>query len=155
MANRRPTSSEVDPWDQFLADRGLKSTVSRRAILAAFFNSRGHVSLADIQDGAREEAPRTGMATVYRTMKLLDEAGLVKRHEFRGEASRYETALGRDDHDHFICQECEIIIEFESPEIERLQEEVALAHGFDIRSHRHELYGLCARCRGTARLPAG
>jgi Fur family ferric uptake transcriptional regulator len=138
------------PWHRFLADRRLKSTAARRAILEAFFGTRGHVSLADIQEVARKEAPHVGLATVYRTMKLLEDAGLAKRHEFQGEASRYEPT-GGEHHDHCICQVCGDIAEFESPEIERLQNEVARSFGFELKTYRLELYGLCRSCRIAAR----
>jgi Fur family ferric uptake transcriptional regulator len=137
----------VEEWRRRLEDRGLRLSGSRGAVLEAFFRARGHVSLQEIQRLARRWRPRVGFATVFRTMKLLEEAGLAERHEFQGGASRYETTVGRGHHDHLICQRCGVIIEFTSPEIEQLQEQVARELGFTIREHRHEIYGLCAGCR--------
>jgi Fur family transcriptional regulator, ferric uptake regulator len=134
-------------WRRFLAERGLKPSEPRNAVLEAFFDARGHVSLAEIHALARVRHPNVGLATVYRTMRLVEEAGLAGRHEFQGGGSRYETTVGRAHHDHLICQYCSAIAEFESPEIEQLQEQIAADRGFTLHGHRHEIYGICAACQ--------
>jgi Fur family ferric uptake transcriptional regulator len=85
-----------------------------------------------------------GRTTVYRTLKLLREAGLASELQVGGE-TRFERDYKREHHDHLICEECGEIIEFSSPEIERLQEEIARKLGFVIKGHRHQIYGLCQR----------
>jgi len=86
-----------------------------------------------------------GRTTVYRTLKLLQAAGLAQELELRGE-SRFEREYNRAHHDHFICQHCGDIIEFESPEIERIQDEIAAGLGFVIEGHRHQIFGQCRAC---------
>jgi Fur family ferric uptake transcriptional regulator len=82
---------------------------------------------------------------VYRTLKLLQEAGLASELALDGE-SRFEVDYKREHHDHFICRSCGDIFEFSSPEIERLQDEEAHALGFVIEGHRHQIFGSCRRC---------
>ena len=86
------------------------------------------------------------MATVYRTMKLLVEAGIAHERRFEDSLTCYERA-DAEHHDHLICTACNKIIEFEDPEIEERQEAVAAKYGFRISNHRLELYGLCAECQ--------
>ena len=86
-----------------------------------------------------------GRTTVYRTLKLLREAGLASELDLQGE-TRFEPDYNRAHHDHFICNSCGEIFEFSNPEIERIQDEIAAGIGFVIAGHRHQIYGLCSRC---------
>jgi Fur family ferric uptake transcriptional regulator len=124
---------------------GLKWTRQRQAVLDAFLRSRGHLTVEDIHRNVARTQPRISLATVYRTMKLFAEAGIASERHFQDGITRFE--VRQPHHDHLICQGCGRIVEFESDEIERLQEEVAREHGFSLRSHRHELYGECRSCR--------
>ena len=101
---------------------------------------------------ARKRNPGVGLATVYRTIKLLEDAGLAESRQFGAGHTLYEVSADRDHHDHIICKECGFIVEFESPELESLQQRLARRHGFEIVSHRHEMFGLCDKARG---LPGG
>jgi Fur family ferric uptake transcriptional regulator len=127
--------------------KGLRSTEQRRAILEAFFRAPDHVSIEELLAQVRQEDPRVGYATVYRTLKLMAESGVACEREFGDGLTRYELADGRAHHDHLICDACGRITEFHEPRIERLQEIVATRHGFALRSHKHELYGTCPDCR--------
>jgi Fur family ferric uptake transcriptional regulator len=91
-----------------------------------------------------------GRTTVYRTLKLLQAAGLASELPL-GDQSRFERDYKRKHHDHFICQECGEIFEFSNPQIERIQEEVAAAIGFVIEGHRHQIFGRCRRCSSRRR----
>ena len=101
----------------------------------------------------RAKDPRVGYATVYRTLKLLTECGVANERRFGDGLTRYELADDRTHHDHIICIECGKITEFEEPRIEVLQEEIASRHGYELRSHKHEMYGVCPDClkRGKRR----
>ena len=108
--------------------------------------------------------PRVGYATVYRTLKLLKECGLADERHFDDGQARYEpTEEEEQHHDHIICERCGKIVEFDSEEIEKLQERIARFLGFVVSRHRMELYGICAECREgrpaqrthAARRPAG
>ena len=94
---------------------------------------------------ARKRRPEVGRTTVYRTLKLLQEAGLATELVLRGE-TRFEREYKRQHHDHFICKSCGEIFEFSSAEIERIQDEIAAGIGFVIEGHRHQIFGLCRRC---------
>jgi Fur family ferric uptake transcriptional regulator len=108
----------------------------------------GHIDLHSLYVRARKRHPGTGFATVYRTMKLLEEAGVAHARHF-GDATEtlYEIAAGRSHHDHLICEICGRIEEFESPEVERFQDQIAARYGFALSRHRHELYGTCSQCQ--------
>ena len=95
----------------------------------------------------RSADPRVGYATVYRTLKLLAESGVANERHFGDGVTRYELADSDNHHDHLICIECHGITEFEEPRIESLQDEIAKRYGFDLSTHKHELYGICAACQ--------
>ena len=127
--------------------KGLRSTDQRRLIVETFFRSPNHVSIEELLAQVRREDPRVGYATVYRTLKLLAECGVANERRFSDGLTRYELADEASHHDHLICLECGDIVEFEEDRIEALQEEVAERHGFLLRSHKHEMYGVCPKCQ--------
>jgi Fur family ferric uptake transcriptional regulator len=99
----------------------------------------------------RKKNPRVGYATVYRTLKLLQDSGLASSRQFDDGQTRYEVAGAH--HDHLICVKCGLILEFENDEIERLQEAMAAElGGFRVLRHKHELYCLCPKEQG---IPGG
>jgi Fur family ferric uptake transcriptional regulator len=132
---------------RYMAQHGLKSTRQRSLIIDTFFDSHGHHTVEDLWARVRSKDPKVSVATVYRTMKLLCECGLAHARNFGDGQTRYEAAAGRHHHDHLICTRCGLIIEFENDRIEALQEAVARRHGFQVLSHKMELYGLCRDCQ--------
>ena len=92
-------------------------------------------------------------ATLYRTLARLVEAGLVHKIEMAKGQARYEVMVGRHQHDHMICLACGRIVEFESREIERLQEEICRRKGFAMTGHMHQIRGRCSACRNLAAVP--
>jgi Fur family ferric uptake transcriptional regulator len=132
---------------QYMAKKGLRSTDQRRLIVETFFHSPNHVSIEELLAQVRAHDSKVGYATVYRTLKLLTESGIAFERRFGDGLTRYELADDESHHDHLICLECGRITEFEEPEIELLQEKVALRYGYDLRSHKHEMYGVCPDCR--------
>ena len=134
----------------YMAERGMKNTRQRTLIVDTFFEVGGHLSVEELWGRVRARDTRVSVATVYRTMKLLSESGLVHTQNFGDGQARYEVAVGREHHDHLICTGCGAIVEFENDRIEALQDAVARKHGFKVTSHKMELYGLCRSCqRGT------
>jgi len=131
----------------YMAKKGLRSTSQRRLIVDTFFEAAAHMTIEDLLNEVRSHDKGIGYATVYRTLKLLAECGVASERKFGDGLSRYELA---DDasahHDHLICTTCGKITEFEEPRIEALQDAVAARHGFEVRSHKHEMYGTCADC---------
>jgi Fur family ferric uptake transcriptional regulator len=129
----------------YLEQHSLKHTRQREAILDIFLEARGHVTAEDLYSAIREKNPRIGYTTVYRTMKLLVEAGLAQERHFEDGVARYE--IEHEHHDHLVCTQCGKIVEFECAMIEKSQTEIADRYGFQLLRHRHELYGHCPDCR--------
>jgi Fur family transcriptional regulator, ferric uptake regulator len=136
---------EKEIFAAYLAKHRLKRSEQREAIVDTFLRSHSHLSVDDLLHLVQKRRPDVGRTTVYRTLKLLQAAGLAQELELRGE-SRFEREYNRAHHDHFICQHCGEIIEFESPEIERIQDEIAGSLGFVIEGHRHQIFGQCRAC---------
>lgn len=136
--------AELKALAEYLEKNNLKQTKQRELILLAFLEAKGHVTSDDLFQTVREQHPTIGYTTVYRTMKLLAEAGLATERHFDDGITRYE--IDQEHHDHLVCEKCGKIIEFECETIETAQREVARAHGFEILRHRHELYGNCRDC---------
>jgi Fur family ferric uptake transcriptional regulator len=99
----------------------------------------------DLLQLVQKRRPDIGRTTVYRTLKLLQAAGLAQELVLRGQ-TRFEREYKRQHHDHFICNACGEIFEFSNPEIERIQDEIAADISFLIQGHRHQIYGLCRSC---------
>ena len=133
-----------------MAKKGLRSTDQRRLIVDTFFRAPNHISIEELLAQVRETEPKVGYATVYRTLKLLTECGVAHERRFGDGLTRYELADDTGHHDHLICVECGDIVEFEEPRIEALQEEVASKYGFELKSHKHEMYGVCPKCQKKA-----
>ncbi len=130
--------------DDYMSEKGLRTTEQRRLIVTTFFDADEHLTIEDLLERVRNIDSRVGYATVYRTMKMLSEGGIANELHFGDGATRYEVADEDAHHDHLICENCGNIIEFEEPLIEELQERVAASYGFIVTHHKHELYGHCA-----------
>ncbi len=152
---KRPAAlrQRLEEWERFCYRNQLKETTSRRAVAEVFLGTETHLTLEEIVALARKRAPRIGLATVHRTLKLLEEAGLVERHAFDGAPTRFEAVRERAHHDHLICTVCGSIEEWQSEAIEQMQQQIAEELGFELRTHRHELYGICSACRARNSSP--
>jgi Fur family transcriptional regulator, ferric uptake regulator len=135
---------------QHMQRKGLRSTEQRRLIVETFFTSPNHVSIEELLAQVRAHDPKVGYATVYRTLKLLSECGVAFERRFGDGLTRYELADEASHHDHLICVECDDILEFEEERIEAIQEEIAQKYGYILRSHKHEMYGVCPACQRRA-----
>ncbi len=129
-----------------LREHGLKSTGPRDDIARVFFELGRHISAEELYAEVRKINPHVGYATIYRTLKLLKDCNLLFERHFEEGQARYEVA-GEHHHDHFICENCGRIIEFESDEIEQMQDSIASRLGVLLTHHKLELYGLCGECR--------
>ncbi|KFI30289.1 transcriptional repressor [Haematobacter massiliensis] len=121
--------------------RGLRLTEQRRVIARVLETADDHPDVEELYARASGIDPRISIATVYRTVKLFEEAGLLERHEFGDGRARYEDAE-RDHHDHLIDITTGEVIEFVDEEIEALQEKIAQRLGYRLKGHRLELYGV-------------
>lgn len=129
--------------DDYMSERGLRTTEQRRLIVSTFFDTAEHLTIDELLEKVRSRDPRVGYATVYRTMKMLAEGGIANELHFGDGVTRYELADEDAHHDHLICEECGHITEFEEPLIEELQERIAARYHFVVTHHKHELYGRC------------
>ncbi len=120
---------------------GLRMTDQRRTIAQVLEDSQDHPHVEELYASAAGVDPRISLATVYRTVKLFEESGILEKHEFGDGRARYEDAE-RDHHDHLIDIQTGEVIEFVDPEIEALQERIAQKLGFELKGHRLELYGV-------------
>ena len=146
-AGRSRPEQRMELFHSRLRDRGLKSTSPRDDIARVFFELRRHVSAEELYAEVKKINPHVGYATIYRTLKLLKECELLTERHFDEDQARYEVA-GEHHHDHFICEQCGKIVEFEDDAIERMQQDIAKKLGVVLTRHKLELYGLCAACRG-------
>ncbi len=121
--------------------KGLRMTGQRRTIADVLEQAEGHPDVEELYNRASSVDPRISLATVYRTVKLFEEAGILEKLEFGDGRARYEDAE-RDHHDHLIDINSGDVIEFVDEEIEALQERIAERLGYELRGHKLELYGV-------------
>ena len=131
----------MDRIEKLCADRGMRMTEQRRVIARVLSSAEDHPDVEELYRRASAIDPHISIATVYRTVKLFEEAGLLERHEFGDGRARYEDAE-RDHHDHLIDITTGEVIEFVDEEIEALQEKIAQRLGYRLKGHRLELYGV-------------
>ena len=122
-------------------NKGLRLTGQRRTIATVLEDSDDHPDVEDLYERASAQDDGISLATVYRTVKLFEEAGILDRVEFGDGRARYEDAE-RDHHDHLIDLTTGQVIEFVNPDIEALQEKIAAKLGFKLKGHKLELYGV-------------
>lgn len=134
-------------FHDFIAEKGLKSTRQRDIVLDMFLTSDRHLSTEELYLKVRAKYPTIGYATVYRTLKLFAESGIAREIHFGDNQTRYEHVAEGEHHDHLVCTRCGAIQEFENEVIERLQQEVADQFGYQVETHKLELYGICPKCR--------
>lgn len=137
--------SKFESYNEYIARKGLKSTRQRDLIVKEFFKRHQHITVEELWGRVKQQDPKVGYATVYRTLKILTESGLAFKREFGGGQARFEHITDHH-HDHLICLSCGSIIEFENDEIEALQEKVCKKHRFKLAHHKMELYGTCEKC---------
>ena len=135
-------------FEEFLATRGLRLTPERSAIVDEVFSSHRHFDGDELTARLinRKGDVRVSRATIYRALRLMVEAGLLRRVARPNGREVYEHDYGYPQHDHLICRECGDLIEFQNGAISDILEEVALRHGFRVSGHRLEVYGLCPKC---------
>ena len=140
-----PHELEQKALANYLEDHNLKHTRQREAILSVFLEVKGHITGEELYQRVRDLHPSIGYTTVYRTMKLLCDAGLASERHFDDGVTRYE--VEHEHHDHLVCTRCGKIVEFECQMIEQAQDDIVKRYGFRLLRHRHELYGHCPECQ--------
>ena len=131
----------MDRLEKLCADKGLRMTEPRRIIARVLSSSEDHPDAEELHRCANSMDASISLATVYRTVKLFEDAGIIQAHDFRDGRARYEE-VPDEHHDHLINVKSGEVVEFHSEEIERLQVEIAKKLGFKLVDHRLELYGI-------------
>ncbi len=142
------SASPREKLEEFLATRGLRLTQERAAILEEVYSSHLHFDGDELAARLvnRPGAVRVSRATVYRALRLMVEAGLLRRVARPNGREVYEHDYGYPQHDHFICRVCGELIEFQNGAISQILDEVAAKSSFRVSGHRLEVYGLCSKC---------
>ncbi|MCX7750742.1 MAG: transcriptional repressor [Candidatus Bipolaricaulota bacterium] len=135
----------VELFEAYLRGRGLHVTGPRRAVVEAVFALPRHFEAADLWAAVRGTV--SSAATVYRTLDLLEEAGLIRRVSFGEAHAHYEHVLGREDHGHLVCRRCGRVTEFSDPGLGDVVTQAASRHGFELAEVVVQGYGLCPACR--------
>ncbi len=137
---------KMNAFYEVLKRKGLSITSPRLLIAKEVFSTNQHCTAEELYERLKEKQSGVGRVTVYRTLKVMVEAGLVETRDFGGQG-RYEPVLGRKHHDHLVCVDCRAIVEFSSNIVEREQDRIARQHGFELVHHVHTLFGRCRQCR--------
>jgi Fur family ferric uptake transcriptional regulator len=131
-------------FDEYLNHLGLRQTRQRKMILDAVLSSGRHVDAETISNEVKKIDSSIGLATVYRTLKMMTDSQILVERNFGGDRASFEFAdLGNEHHDHLICNQCGEIVEFFDEELERYQEIVAKNLGFKLKNHKMELFADC------------
>lgn len=141
---------EKEQFHRHMQRAGLKRTAQRDLIVDVFLRTEDHLSSEDLYRLVKELDSSIGQTTIYRTLKLLVEAGLASEVRFGDGRTRYEPNNKFPHHDHMICTECGATIEFFSAELKELQNKIAAAHGFTPTQHSLRLFGRCRLCEAAA-----
>jgi Fur family ferric uptake transcriptional regulator len=145
------SNARLQRFADFLARSGLKSTRQRDRIVRAFFAAGRHLSAEELYHRIRTEEPGIGLVTVYRTLKLLREAGLATERQFGETYTRFDPNPADWPHDHLICTRCGKIQEFEDTTLQQLRAKMARTLGFTVTEQKVELYGYCRDCARLTR----
>jgi len=127
--------------ENLCVEKGMRMTEQRRVVARVLSQAHDHPDVEELYRRAHEVDPHISIATVYRTVRLFEEAGIIERHDFRDGRARYEEAP-EEHHDHLIDMKTGKVLEFVDPEIEKLQQQIAERLGYRLVDHRLELYGV-------------
>ncbi len=138
----------LNDFKQLLKNNSLKFTIQREVILETLYNSDAHLTPESLHHLIQEKHPdlKTGIATVYRTLALLEESNMVTSLSFGAQGKKYELGA-KEHHDHLICTECGTITEFVDEEIEARQHLITDKLGFKMSDHSMQIYGICKNCQ--------
>ncbi len=143
------TASPVEKFREYLSTRGKRLTQERETIVREIFAEHEHFDSDQIVarlTQPRRDGGRVSRATIYRTVREMQEAGLIRKVARSNDREVYEHDYGYPQHDHFICEKCQKLVEFRNEEISAVLARVAADHGFRMTGHRLEVHGICAEC---------
>lgn len=155
LAHTQMAVSPVQKFREYLTTKGKRLTSQQKSIVEAIFEYHEHFDrehMVERLTTAKSEKT-VSRATIHRTIASLEEAGLIRKVARANDRAVYEHAYGYPHHDHMICERCGELTEFVSPEISEALEEIALKHGFRMKAHRLEVYGICNECSKPKKKP--
>jgi len=143
-----PYETLLEQFKQLLRNNNLKFTKQREVILSTLYNNEGHFTPEEIYHIIKKENPdlNTGIATIYRTLSLLENANIATSISFGSQGKKYELGV-KAHHDHIICTKCGKILEFFDESIEKKQEKIAKSLGFKMEDHIMKIFGICPECQ--------
>lgn len=140
------TQEATEAFRQYLKRHGIKFTQPRQRILDSVLEMKDHFEAEQLLFALRQGGHRVAKATIYRTLPLLVDCGILKQVRFEVKQSHYELAFGENPHDHMVCRRCGRIVEFASDDVVTLRKRLAGKHRFHSISHRFQISGLCWEC---------
>jgi Fur family ferric uptake transcriptional regulator len=140
-------SREMEIFVKYLNAKGLKATERRRAVFNAFQSFDGHVSAEELFEAVRDSGIKIGIASVWRTLRLIQKAGLAEEHYFGKSGIRYEKRKASDSHGHIVCNDCGRVEEFDLTRFLPLIDDITKSKGFNYDGFEISLTGTCRSCR--------
>ena len=139
--------SAKNVFRQYLKNNGLLHSKQREQILDIFLKTEKHHTIGDLYELIRKKNPKIGLATVYRAMRVICDAGLARQLDFGDGVKRFEHKYQHQHHHHLVCLRCGRAIEVVSPEIEKVQQRLAKKHGFTPVKDTMKIFGICRQCK--------
>ena len=137
----------LNRFKEALKKEGLKYTPQRTAVLEEIIKDKGHRESEEIYLALKKGGKHVSRATIYRTMDILVNNGFARKMNLGDGRARYESKVNSPHHDHLVCMDCGLIVEFMDQQIEDLQDKIAIQYNFQLKRHIHQLFGLCKKCQ--------
>ena len=137
----------LNRFKEALKKEGLKYTPQRTAVLEEIIKDKGHRESEEIYLALKKKGQSVSRATVYRTMDILVNNRFARKMNLGDGRARYESKVNSPHHDHLVCIDCGLIVEFMDQQIEDLQDKIAIQYNFQLKRHIHQLFGLCKKCQ--------
>ena len=137
----------LNRFKEALKKEGLKYTPQRTAVLEEIIKDKGHRESEEIYLALKKSGQHVSRATIYRTMDILVNNGFARKMNLGDGRARYESKVNSPHHDHLVCMDCGLIVEFMDQQIEDLQDKIAIQYDFQLKRHIHQLFGLCKKCQ--------
>ena len=145
--NAKDIAEQMELFSTYLKKNGLKMTRQREVVVESFLRTEGHLSTDELYQLVKKKNKDIGFTTVFRTLKALTDCGLARETDLSDGRTRFEHLYNRPHHHHIVCLECSRTIEFLSPELEQLQEQIVSRYGFKSMRHQLQIFGVCNDCQ--------
>ena len=147
FAIRVSMKNEIDVFREFIRNKGLRNTLEREQVVKAVFSIHDHFDVDELYLSLRKQNEKISRATVYRTIPLLMESGLIQEAYFEDGHLHYEHIYGHDHHCHLRCVDCGKVLEFTEETVREVEQKIGEHYDFTVTGHKLEVYGYCAKCR--------